>query len=96
MDLLILLTIILFFLWFTLIYYKNTAQRSQIGGDCGCPSMSNINYPRSTNIIGKVNDLPFPQFRKYWYRNYGEVPDPFFPNYWQTYWDDSQYFADHP
>lgn len=65
---------------------------NQTGSGCGIPD--GITNSHSVNIFNKNNDLPFPQFRKYWYRNYGEMTDPFYTNYWKTYWDDSDYFSD--
>lgn len=70
--------------------YYNTYSQSQIGGTCSIGTDS-LTYPRSVNIFG-FDSLPYPEFRKYWYRNYGEMTDPFYPNYWNTYWDDSDYF----
>lgn len=75
---------------------------TQVGGGVTYPRSVNIfgkDSPCESQpgccaaTLGKADSLPFPEFRKYWYRNYGEMTDPFYPNYWNTYWDDSAYFS---
>lgn len=76
----------------------------QGGGGCGsrspCGSTSHCTpaYGMTENSFWKpyswLNNIfyyfPFPSYRPYWYRNYGEVVDPYYPRYYQTYHDDSE------
>lgn len=94
--------LILFGILLLSIYFANlTDSESNIWNNmygAGCsPGIDGVNNgitnAHSVTILADgAPNLPFPQFRKYWYRNYGEMTDPFYTNYWQTYWNDSDYF----